>query len=224
MTLTCMSTNNKIIAIIAARMDSKRFPGKMTRALCGDPLLGFVIDRVKRVRGLKHIVVATTARSIDAPLSQVSSQYGVDVYKGNMDIDNVALRFLNCAKEYQATYLIRINGDSPCIDTELIEEGISYCGGNYDLITNILGRTFPYGISLEIIKTVTFESAYPLFSLSEKEHITSYFYRNKEFFSMKEVMNATLRNGFIDRFTVDTPEDLRNLNVFFQRDKNRKWC
>ena len=217
-----MDRNKRIIAIIAARMDSNRFPGKMTHDLRGDPLLGFVIERAKNVKNVEIILVATSSRPIDDPIAQIAHSYGASVYRGDMVIDNVALRFLNCAKNYHASYFVRINGDSPCVDAKLIEKGISYCQEDYDIITNIPSRTFPYGISLEIIKTSILETVYPLFSQYDREHITSYFYRNHTCFSIKEIVN-TLSIRAIKKFAVDTLEDLDELNDFFQNNKNRSW-
>jgi len=210
----------RITGIIAARMDSSRFPGKMVQELCGQPLIQFVINRAKQISSLSSLVVATTDCPVDDIIGEMTEQCGVDVYRGSTD--DVASRFLECALRYDGDYFIRLNGDSPCIDVELVEQGTSLCPQGYDIITNIPSRTFPYGISLEIVKTETFTRCYPMMTESDREHVTSYFYRNKDGFSLKEIINSgTGRTDF--RFTIDLPQDLDRLNKFLKDDPYRSW-
>lgn len=201
-------------------MRSRRFPGKMIQELCGQPLIKFVINRAKRINNLNCLVVATTRRPVDDIIAEMAKQCQVNVYRGRTD--DVVSRFLACAQEYNGDYFVRLNGDSPCIDTELVEEGIRLCLEGYDIISNLPSRTFPYGISLEIVKTETFNKSYPQMNKYEREHITSYFYRNKENFRLKEITNnASVRPDF--RFTIDVPEDLERLNRFLGNNPDRSW-
>lgn len=210
----------KITGIIAARMDSKRFPGKMVQHLCGQPLIQFVINRAKLVNSLSSLVVATTDRPVDDIIVEMTKQCGIDVYRGSTN--DVASRFLKCVSNYGSDYFIRLNGDSPCIDVELVEQGISLCPQGYDIITNIPSRTFPYGISLEIVKAETFTRCYTMMTESDREHVTSYFYRNKGRFSLKEIINSgPERTDF--RFTIDLPQDLERLNKLLKDDPYRSW-
>jgi len=210
----------KIIGIIAARMDSSRFPGKMVQELCGQPLIQSVVNRAKQISSLSYLVVATTNYPVDDIICEMTRQCGVDVYRGSAD--DVASRFLECALKYDSDYFIRLNGDSPCIDVELVEQGISLCPRGYDVITNIPSQTFPYGISLEIVKTETFKRCYPMMTESDREHVTSYFYRNKESFSLKEFIDSLSERPACS-FTIDLPQDLEKLNQFLKDDPYRSW-
>ena len=51
--------------IVFARMDSVRLPGKALADLCGRPMLGRVLDRVRRAKRGGRIVVATSERKSD---------------------------------------------------------------------------------------------------------------------------------------------------------------
>lgn len=211
---------SKVIGIIVGRMDSSRFPGKMIQPLCDRPLITFIIDRVKMISSLDCLVVATTDRTIDDIIVEYSEKCGVDIFRGSTQ--DVASRFLDCATKYNSDYFVRFNGDSPCVDIDLINIGIDLCSKGYDIITNIPSRTFSYGISLEIIKTKTFRRIYPLMDVSDREHVTSYFYKNLSDFSMFEVLNQGNQHSDF-RFTVDTPEDLERLNQFLKDDPDRSW-
>ena len=48
-----------ILALIPARMDSTRFPGKPLAKILGNPMIGHVYDRVKQCDLLTKTVVAT---------------------------------------------------------------------------------------------------------------------------------------------------------------------
>ena len=52
--------NPKVVAIIQARMSSKRLPNKVLADIAGRPMLWQVVDRVRRVQSLDQVVVATS--------------------------------------------------------------------------------------------------------------------------------------------------------------------
>jgi spore coat polysaccharide biosynthesis protein SpsF len=173
----------KITGIIQARLDSKRLPGKVMKEVNGMPVLGYVIIRAKRIKGLDNIVLATTYRKSDETLIKYALKQNLYVHHGK--VNDVTHRFISCAERFEADYLVRINADSPFIDPDLISKGIKYCyKNNPDLITNIIGRTFPYGISVEIISTVALKNSYKFMKKSEREHITSYLYNHSKDFNI----------------------------------------
>jgi len=215
-----MSDKFRIIGIIQARMDSRRFPCKMTARLCGQPLLQFIIRRAQQISGLNTLVVATTARSEDDIIAAMAVECKAEVYRGSLE--DVAGRLLGCARQYRGDYFIRLNGDSPCLDAALVAEGIGYCPEGYDIITNIPPRTYPYGISVEIMKTDTFAKCYPDMTVADREHSTRHFYNNPDKFRLKEIINPEPLH-IETRFTVDYPDDLERLNEFLKDDQSRSW-
>ena len=50
----------KTVAIVQARMNSTRLPGKVLADICGKPLIQRLIDRVKSTPGVDLVVIATT--------------------------------------------------------------------------------------------------------------------------------------------------------------------
>lgn len=173
----------KITGIIQARLDSKRLPGKVMKEVNGMPVLGYVISRAKRTKGLHNIVLATTYRKSDEPLIKYALKQNLFVHQGK--VNDVAHRFLSCAERFRSDYLVRINADSPFIDPDLISKGIKYCyNSKVDLVTNIIGRTFPYGISVEIISTGALKNSYKFMKKNEREHVTLYFYNHSKSFNI----------------------------------------
>ena len=123
-------------------------------------------------------------------------------------LENVAKRMLDAAKYYNADAFVRINGDSPLLDPQIVEKGISiYKNGNYDLVTNSFPRSFPVGQSVEVIRTSTFEKAYEKMSRpGHYEHVTKYYYDHPDEFRIKNFCNTNDLSSY--RLVVDTPEDL----------------
>ena len=59
-------TKTKYTAIIQARMLSQRLRGKSLMAVCGTPLLGWVIHRIKQMEFIDEVIVATSSEPADA--------------------------------------------------------------------------------------------------------------------------------------------------------------
>jgi spore coat polysaccharide biosynthesis protein SpsF (cytidylyltransferase family) len=215
---------NSIGAIILARMDSRRLPGKVLARVGGRPLIDYVLQRCRRAAELQgNIVLATSDREVDDPLAEFSRASDVELFRG--DSDDVAGRVLACARKFGYRYFARVNADSPFLEPSLIDEAIRLVGTNeVDLVTNLVPRTFPYGISVELVRTDTFAKAYPrMVRPDQRELPIIYFYENIQKF---RYLSIACPSGNLSktRLTVDTPEDLRwfgRLAAHYGRDMDR---
>jgi spore coat polysaccharide biosynthesis protein SpsF (cytidylyltransferase family) len=126
-------------------------------------------------------------------------------------LENVADRFARIIEKTCDSGIIRICGDSPLIDPELITASIDHFNdGNYDLVTNIFPRTFPKGQSVEIINPDVFTKAFKekYFSKTDLEHVTSHFYLNERSYSIYNLANKINNKDFSKiQLSVDTLED-----------------
>jgi spore coat polysaccharide biosynthesis protein SpsF len=204
-----------ILGIVVSRMDSGRLPGKALLLLGGNPVVRHTLERARRITGIDHLVLATSNRPIDDPLAEYCEQEGFAVFRGQAE--DVAKRLLDCAKDNGADYFCRLNGDSPLLDPELYDSAIQYLDdGHFDLISNLPGRTFPYGISVEIVSTASMLRAYPLMTASHREHVTTYFYEHSTDFAIR-VFTSGLREIASARMVVDTLDDLQRLQEVSER-------
>ena len=205
----------KVPAIIFSRMGSSRLPGKALRHIAGEPLIKRVINRVSKVKNLSTIVVATSNSKTDDGLTQYIQSLNIEVFRGAAH--DVLNRAVSCASYLGVDKFVRINGDSPFIDPELLEKGIDMWGDpNLDLISNVFPRTYPVGMSVEIIKTDSLKKILGLTADScDREHITRFFYKNPEKFRILnfESGRPDLRKV---RLAVDTKEDLERINWLFK--------
>ncbi len=201
-------------AIIVARLDSQRFPGKVLHPLAGQPMLGHVVDRCRQVSSIdRRIILATTSRLVDQPLARFGAAQDLCVYRG--ETVNVARRLLECAWSAGWDAFFRVNADSPCLDPGLLAAAAeAYTAGNHDLVTNLHPRSFPYGISVELIRTSTYAEAYARFDRPDhREHATLYYYEHPDQFRLHNLSHPDFIPGRLPRrpqlrLTVDTPDDV----------------
>jgi spore coat polysaccharide biosynthesis protein SpsF len=195
-------------AIIFSRMDSSRLPGKALIDISGRPLLGRVIDRAKYIKNIDYIIVATSSRSIDNPIAIFSKSEGVDVYRGN--VDDVTGRAFDACKAFKLTKFARICGDRPFFDPELVTRLIMMHEDlNMDIVTTMFPRTFPPGLTTEIISTDALGFALSKINDSvDREHITNYFYKNPQKFKIHNVDIPNNLNYDNVHLVVDNEDDL----------------
>jgi len=197
-------------AVILARWSSSRFYGKALAKVAGKPLIDHVIDRARRIRRIDDLVLATSTDAADNRIAERAVARGVSVFRG--DLNNVANRVLSCARCRGWTHFARINGDCPLIDPALIDKAIrTLIGSKLDMVTNVLTRTYPYGVSAEVFLTAAMERAYHSMSDPEDfEHVSRYCYRNSDAFRIHNLVNRA--GDWSDvHLTVDKPVDVHRL-------------
>lgn len=196
----------RTIGIVLARLDSKRLPAKALKEMLGRPLISYAVERAQQVRSLVDLVIATSTRPVDDDLVEYGLGAGIAVFRGSAE--NVALRCLECSRSAGADYFVRLNGDSPFVDPALVEEGIDLASSqpHPDLITNLVDRTFPYGVSVEVVNVATMERIIQTLDASEAEHVTKRFYDRPKDFRLRQ-MRSSLPHLAAARLVVDTPED-----------------
>lgn len=195
--------------VVLARSTSSRLPGKALLDIAGKPVIGFILRRLLAVVAKENIVVATSDQPSDDPIAAYCSQNGIKCYRGSLT--NVAERFFGAAQSAGWTYAARINGDNVFVDTDLLRRMIRIAETNkYDFISNVKGRTFPKGMSIEIVRTAYFLSKLPAIQSSpeHREHVTSYLYENDANSNHCYVLNTEIPEMAGMQLALDTPEDL----------------
>lgn len=202
-------------AIIQARMSSKRCPGKVLAEVNGQTLLGHLIQRLERSKKLTQIIVATSTDRSDDAVESYCVKNKLTCYRG--PLDNVAKRFAAAARHFKLDSFVRVNADSPLMDSCVMDEGIGiFEEGNNEIVTNVFPRSFPKGQSVEIFRTDTFvKGLKEMRDPFDLEHVTPFFYRNANRF---RIHNFTSGGDYSKiNLCVDTPEDLALLQKILDR-------
>lgn len=198
-------------------MSSNRLPGKVLQEIDGIPLLGLCIERCQKA-GVGTVVVATSDERDDDAIVSISEKFGACVLRG--PLDNVLERYRLLANAFDARYVVRISGDSPSIDPELIRTAVSLCNHDrIEIVSNVAKRTFPKGQSVEVMTREVLGRLTDIVHESfDLEHVTSYVYQNPEQFRLLNFESAG-DFGHI-QLAVDSHQDLECMRRLFEASSN----
>ena len=113
----------KTYGIIPSRYGSSRFPGKPLAVIAGKPLVAWVVDAVKRAKGLDAVLVATD----DERIVKAVEECGGTAVMTPSELPSGTDRIACAARAFiggdfaDDDILVNIQGDEPLIDPKLIE-------------------------------------------------------------------------------------------------------
>ena len=110
----------KVVGIIPARYASTRLPGKPLKDILGYPMIWWVYKRVRTVKELDEIYVATD----DDRIKEVCEQYDIPVIMTSPDHPNGAMRLQEVSETVKADFYVQLNGDEPLMNTDAIAAAI----------------------------------------------------------------------------------------------------
>ena len=217
----------RIVPIILVRLDSKRLPKKCFLPIFKNKnILECIISQLLEIKNLEKPILAIPNDKINDPLEKFALKNNIIFYRGKKN--NVAQRVLDCANFVKADYILRVNGDSPIIDKNLISAIIKNKKfSKFYYHSNIINRTYPYGISVQIIKKnflkkllINNKNKYHL------EHITPLF-ENKKFYKFYKSYKLKKIYTWKKHITLDTKTDYKKLKKLFKNinflKKNFSW-
>ncbi len=206
----------KTLMIVQARMTSSRLPGKVLKTVLGKPLLEYQIERLRKIRNVTEIVIATTINATDQPIIDLCRQLGVATFRGPED--DVLARFYEAATGYRGETIVRVTADCPLIDPQVSEGVIQFFldqRRQYDYVSNTRRLTFPRGLDTEVFSFKTLEEAYREADRPEdREHVTVFMYRQPERYRIGNVSNTADLSRW--RWTVDTAEDFHLIRLILE--------
>lgn len=197
-------------------MGSSRMPGKTMAELAGKPSLGHTIERLKQVPNLDGIAVATTTEASDDVICDCARSAGVPVHRGS--VDDVLARTLEAATLVSATTIVRVTGDCPLIDPEIVQRVIeTYRRHRPDYASNRLhGYKYPVGMDVEIFPRALLEVAdCEAREPRHREHVSLFFYEHPERFRLLGIEPPPSHHQPDLRLTLDTPEDYELISALY---------
>lgn len=213
----------KVGAIIAARMTSRRLPGKPLMKLGGRTMLEWVVRGVQAAGLVERIVVVTPADVSEIPIHEECARLGVSCDTGSVDRD-VLGDFYNVAHAGQFDAVVRVTADCPLVNPVLIDAVVALYATGCDYATNALDmtqRTFPRGLDVEVVSFATLRwmhhnltperTPFGRWSQDYRKHVTLYIKENPWAFRIK-TLEANLDNMHL---TVDTQEQYECMRQLF---------
>ena len=173
----------KIVATIEARMTSSRLPGKVLMPVAGGTMLGSLIRRLKAVKSIDCIILATTVNKADDPLINLAKELEIEAFRGHEN--DVMSRVIGAADFVGADVIVEITGDCPVIDPEIVEQTIQMFKANsVEYLSNTHIRSYPDGMDTQVFWLDTLKrSAAMTDDLLDHEHVTLHIRNHPELFT-----------------------------------------
>lgn len=194
-----------ILGILQARTSSSRLPRKVMLPLAGAPMLARQIERLKRAKLIDGLVLATSDRPEDDCVAELAEEAGIASHRGSLD--HVLDRFYTAAAPYRPEWIVRVTGDCPLADWDVIDRCIRFAiGGEYDYASNSLRPTWPDGLDVEVCTFAALETAWREADNSlQTEHVMPFITGQPERFRLGSFENEVDLSAF--RWTVDELRD-----------------
>jgi len=203
----------KTIAIVQARMGSTRLPGKVMHSIHGVPMIELILSRLAQAKRIDTMIVATSKNPENKPLIDHIRKLGIDVFEGSEN--DVLKRYHQAAKSYQPDAVVRITGDCPLVDPQLVDSLIaSFTSQKVDYLTNTNPPSYPDGLDIEVCTFKALgKAAREATTIDQREHVTPYIYESGLF---KTANIANQDDLSRERWTVDEPDDLKVVEAIFK--------
>jgi spore coat polysaccharide biosynthesis protein SpsF (cytidylyltransferase family) len=194
----------KVVALVQARMGSKRLPGKSLLPVTGKALIRHVLDRASQIVGVDDVCLVTSLNPFDTPLAQ---EWPQQVYRGSewdvLDRMDAASRWMN------ADVVMRITGDCPLLASDISTLVLkTFRESEFDYVSNVGRQTrWPDGFDTEVFSArVLHEAHQRSITRHDREHVTTWIRSNYE---MHDVMSEH-DYGYL-KLSVDRAEDLERV-------------
>lgn len=115
------SQQARIVAIIPARYQSSRLPGKPLADIAGRPMIEHVYRRTAEARGLDAVVVATD----DPRIAEAVERFGGTARMTRSDHRTGTDRIAEVARELACEIVVNVQGDLPLVEPAMIEDLIA---------------------------------------------------------------------------------------------------
>lgn len=203
----------RVVAIVQARMGSTRLPNKVMKKINGVPMIELILSRLSQSKELDQVVVATSVDPKNVPLVKHVKSLGYACELGSEN--DVLQRYINAAKAHHADTVVRITGDCPLVDPELVDECIRrFRAGSVDYFSNTNPPTYPDGLDIEVVTLAALNRAILESDKSfDHEHVTPYV-RESGRFNLSGMQHSEDLSHL--RWTVDESADFDVINKVYK--------
>lgn len=206
----------KTIILVQARMSSTRLPGKVMKLIKGEPMIGVLLGRLKKVKNADQIIVSTSTDKKNDVLVEYLKSKKIAFFRGSEE--DVLDRYYKSAIKFNGEIIVRITADCPLVDPALITDLINFARkSEKDYCSNIIPPTYPDGQDIEVFTFKALKKSWDEATLrSDREHVTTFIRKNstcqkKSKFTSENFPNTSDFSHV--RMTVDEPEDFDCIEI-----------
>ena len=205
---------------IQARVNSTRFPKKILKKIDGKTIFEILVKRLELVSN-SEIFLITGSQLLNNELIDEAEKMNISYFSG--DENNILNRFYNASQKFSSQNIIRITGDCPLIDFELVNEATKiFSQQKIDLLLNYIPRTYPHGFDFEIFTADTLENSrnnvYNKYD--ESLFLSTSMNPVQEMIKSKTLVNYKMKNNIDNsniRLTMDYLDDLKLISYVYQK-------
>jgi glutamate-1-semialdehyde aminotransferase/spore coat polysaccharide biosynthesis protein SpsF (cytidylyltransferase family) len=199
-----------IVAIIQARVTSKRFPSKVLKDISGKNSIEWMYSRLKTSNYISKIIFAIPDSEDNSNLKEFLDLNNYDYFEGSED--NVLSRYIDCASSEQAQVIMRMTADCPFIDVGIVDNLIEqFFYNNSKYLSNNNPPCLPDGCDAEIFYKFELDRILENPLPEDIEHVT--YSLKKKYFSDTNYINPLEKDYSNLRLTLDTYDDYEFLNL-----------
>jgi len=198
-----------VVALVIARMDSRRLPGKAMASVNGVPALAHLFQRLALAKSPASVVLCTTVSAEDDVLVELARQHGVVVVRG--ETENVLGRMVAACDQYAADVVLRVTGDDILVDPTYLDRSVQHhleTGAEYTSAKALPGGTEVEVFNVSVLRTIAALAQAP----EGTEYLTLYVRDHADQFRCTEVpVPPEHRRSYA--LSLDTAEDLEILRA-----------
>lgn len=175
-------------------------------------------SRIKKSNYVNKIVFAIPKNKKEKKLKNHLSKNNFSFFEGHNN--NLLDRYYKAAKKFKSKIIIRVTGDCPIVDFEIIDEMVRiFLSGKFDCVTNFNPPSFPDGLDISIFNFKSLKKTWKnAKSKYDQEHVVPYMLKSNLF----KKFNFTNNKDFSrERWTIDEPEDFEVINNIFNNFKKK---
>jgi spore coat polysaccharide biosynthesis protein SpsF len=200
-----------VAIVVQARVSSSRLPGKVLKPLAGAPAIIRMMERVARVGGVRHCVLATSVESSDDPLAELCREHGIVTSRG--PLDDVLARVLAAVPPVFDT-VVRLTGDCPLVDPALVERHIDlylHERPDAEYVTNAVVRSWPAGLDVQVVgRDLLVRADREATTAYDREHVLTWVRGRARMVSVTQSIDLSAL-----RWTLDTASDYEVLSAIY---------
>jgi 3-deoxy-manno-octulosonate cytidylyltransferase (CMP-KDO synthetase) len=149
----------KIVAVIPARYESTRFPGKPLTDVCGKTMIERVYDKAAQIAGIDRVIVATD----DERIIKAVNVFGGNSVMTSRECASGTDRLAEAVKDIDADVIINVQGDQVILDTGALA-GLVECMARGERMATIAVPAMPVDVNdPNIVKVVCSVKGYALY-------------------------------------------------------------
>lgn len=150
------------VAIIPARFESSRLPGKPLADIAGRPMIEHVYRRAAGARGIARVIVATD----DARIADAVERFGGEAIMTAASHQSGTDRLAEVARSLDAGIIVNVQGDEPLLEPAMIDEALAPLFADPSIAMSTLRRQIEDPADLDnpnVVKVVVDRDGFALY-------------------------------------------------------------